>query len=115
MHVSKLLNTNHRREKPDFNSKDNLNLMSHYGDLFYDTSTVPYYHIAEIARKDVTVCLSGDGGDELFYGYNWYNSFSKSIQFKFLASFYKVIDPNYHLFSKMIVLRVQYQLQALFE
>jgi len=100
MYVSKLLNTNHRREKPDFNSKDNLNLMSHYGDLFYDTSTVPYYHIAEIARKDVTVCLSGDGGDELFYGYNWYNSFSKSIQFKFLASFYKVIDANYHLFSK---------------
>lgn len=98
--ISNLLKTNHYREKPNFDSVDNLELMSHYGDLFYDTSSVPYYHIAKIARKNVTVCLSGDGGDELFYGYNWYNSYSKSINFKFLSSLYKVFDPQYKIFSK---------------
>lgn len=98
--ISDLLKTNHHREKPNFDSVNNLDLMSHYGDLFYDTSSVPYYHIAKIARKNVTVCLSGDGGDELFYGYNWYNSYSKSINFKFLSSLYKVFDPQYKIFSK---------------
>ena len=98
--ISNLLKTNHHREKPNFDSVDNLELMSHYGDLFYDTSSIPYYHIAKIARKNVTVCLSGDGGDELFYGYNWYNSYSKSINFKFLSSLYKVFDPQYKIFSK---------------
>jgi len=100
VYIANLLNTKHHREKPNFNSVDNLSLMLHYGDLFYDTSTVPYYHIAKIARKDVTVCLSGDGGDELFYGYNWYNTYSKSIKFKYLSSLYKILDPNYRIFSK---------------
>jgi asparagine synthase (glutamine-hydrolysing) len=98
--ISDLLKTNHYREKPNFDTLNNLDLMAHYGDLFYDTSSVPYYHIAKIARKNVTVCLSGDGGDELFYGYNWYNSFSKSINFKFLSDLYKVLDPQYEIFSK---------------
>jgi asparagine synthase (glutamine-hydrolysing) len=98
--ISNLLKTNHHREKPNFDSVDNLELMLHYGDLFYDTSSVPYYHIAKIARKNVTVCLSGDGGDELFYGYNWYNSYSKSINFKSLSSLYKIFDPQYKIFSK---------------
>lgn len=98
--ISDLLKTNHYREKPNFDALNNLDLMAHYGDLFYDTSSVPYYHIAKIARKNVTVCLSGDGGDELFYGYNWYNSFSKSINFKFISNLYKVIDPQYQIFSK---------------
>jgi len=100
MFIANLLNTDHHREKPNLESVDNLKLMLHYGDLFYDTSSIPYYHIAGIAKNNVAVCLSGDGGDELFYGYNWYNSYSRSINFKLLASFYKIIDPQYRIFSK---------------
>ncbi len=57
--------------KPDVvNLVDNL--VSHLDEPMADVSIFPTYLVSKLAREKVTVVLSGDGGDELFAGYDWY-------------------------------------------
>lgn len=55
-----------------------------YDEPFADTSAYPTYIVAQLAKKDVKVVLTGDGGDEVFGGYERYHSFINKTKKRFI-------------------------------
>jgi asparagine synthase (glutamine-hydrolysing) len=71
--VADRYHTRHQVENVDADDFDLVDkLATLYDEPYADSSAIPTYRVCELARKRVTVALSGDGGDENFAGYRRY-------------------------------------------
>ncbi len=71
--VAGLLKVDHQDQVLSFDLLPKLSDLAYFADEpFADTSFIPMFSLAEFCRQHVTVCLSGDGGDEILGGYETY-------------------------------------------
>jgi len=74
--VAQQYETDHCEEVAGLNAVEDIDKVARsFGEPFADTSALPTYAVCRLARKHVTVALSGDGGDEIFAGYRRYPFF----------------------------------------
>jgi asparagine synthase (glutamine-hydrolysing) len=104
--VAQAKKTNHKSEKVEAGDYGLLEkLVGLYDEPYADSSAIPTYRVCELARKHVTVALSGDGGDENYIGYRRYSMFAmeeklralfpdkfRSSVFGFLGDYYPKLD-----------------------
>jgi asparagine synthase (glutamine-hydrolysing) len=79
-------------------------LVDIYDEPYADSSAIPTYRVCELARRHVTVALSGDGGDEDFIGYRRYRLFAaeESVRRRIPAPLRKALfGPLGRLYPKL--------------
>jgi asparagine synthase (glutamine-hydrolysing) len=74
--VSRVVKTNHyeKNVSPQLAEHILSSIARHFGEPFGDSSAIPTYYVSREAASQVKMVLSGDGGDELFGGYNSYQT-----------------------------------------
>jgi len=71
--VAERFGTDHHEIDVDVPHLDELPMLArHFDEPFADPSAIPTYYVTQAASRHLKVCLSGDGGDELFAGYSQY-------------------------------------------
>jgi asparagine synthase (glutamine-hydrolysing) len=83
--ASEHIHTKHHYETMDIDEDLIKFVLENLDEPFGDSSILPTYLLSKITRKNVTVALSGDGGDETFGGYDTYKAY------KYAKSFPKVL------------------------
>lgn len=90
--VADLLGTDHHEFVVQPDAVDLLPaLVHHYDEPFADSSAIPTYLVAQLTRQHVTVALTGDGGDELFAGYERFAAARLAERYRRLPGFLRRI------------------------
>lgn len=99
--VSEKFNTDHYTKSlsPDINELV-LFLSNFFDEPLGDFSNFPTYLVSKAAREKVTVILSGDGGDEIFGGYEHYiaQKIARFVDFPIFRPFHKLFSKTTNLF-----------------
>ncbi|MDP1678349.1 MAG: asparagine synthase (glutamine-hydrolyzing) [Bacteroidota bacterium] len=91
---------------------DSIELLAdHFDEPFADPSSIPTYLVSKLARSKVTVALSGDAGDELFWGYSRYKKYAAARTFNVIPA--AVRKAIFHAFEKIPVDIIQKGAQGL--
>lgn len=101
--ISRYIGTNHHQfivsEEDLFQMIDELPL--YYDEPFSDSSQLPSMMVSRMAKTDITVAITGDGGDELFCGYAGYDSLLKMEKYKKFARFLYPVRNNKFIQEKV--------------
>lgn len=102
--VADKYNTEHHEFTVHQNVKDNLEeIVGYFDEPFADPSLVPTYFVSQLARSQVTVAIAGDGGDEVFAGYEKYttDALENKLRERFPEALRKKVFPKLaNLFAK---------------
>lgn len=102
--VAELFNTDHTEFKVNSDDlpKHIEELVIHYEEPFADSSLLPTFLLSKLARKHVTVALSGDAGDENFGGYEKHKWHAFKYRHGLLLKFLAFIAMPVHLINKLV-------------
>lgn len=108
--AAKYFKTNHKHIELTADHLDAAvkGLVDYYDEPFFDASALPSRLISQVMKKEVTVVLSGDGGDEIFGGYGAYRLAQKLPQIKrMLPKFFSALVPAIKYISPKAAYRLE--------
>lgn len=107
--ISKHIGTNHRCEYLKVDDLLSLfpTFMKNFDEPFFDSAAFPTMAVSRLARKHVTVAITGDGGDEFFGGYHYYKIA------KYLNPFFKLNSGLRFSLSQLVKMIPKHQFQLL--